>query len=170
MQMDFDAPVELVRGEIIEMPQPDQLHGAVCFNVGFLVGTWARPGQLGTVTTNDSGVLTERAPDTVRGADVCYFANEAIPGGHLKTGQVDLIPTLCVEVLSPSNRPADIEEKVDEYLARGVSEVWLVDPTTRSMQVIRASRERRSLSESDELISDHLSGFVCRVSEFFEGV
>ena len=35
-------------------------------------------------------------------------------------------PELCVEVLSPTNTPAEISEKVAAYLAAGAREVWVV--------------------------------------------
>jgi Uma2 family endonuclease len=35
-------------------------------------------------------------------------------------------PELCVEVLSPTNTPAEIAEKVAAYLAAGSREVWVV--------------------------------------------
>ena len=36
-------------------------------------------------------------------------------------------PELCVEVVSPSNSTAEMEEKTALYLACGAEEVWLVD-------------------------------------------
>ena len=36
-------------------------------------------------------------------------------------------PDLCVEVLSPTNTPAEIGEKVAAYLAAGAREVWVID-------------------------------------------
>lgn len=35
-------------------------------------------------------------------------------------------PDLCVEVLSPTNTRAEIDEKVAEYLAADAREVWVV--------------------------------------------
>jgi len=40
-------------------------------------------------------------------------------------------PFLCVEVLSPDDRAAAIQEKIDEYLAFGVSYVWVINPRAR---------------------------------------
>ena len=36
-------------------------------------------------------------------------------------------PDLCVEVLSPTNTRAEIDEKVAAYLAAGAREVWVID-------------------------------------------
>ncbi|HUG79778.1 MAG TPA: Uma2 family endonuclease, partial [Burkholderiales bacterium] len=35
-------------------------------------------------------------------------------------------PEICVEIVSPSNVQAEIDEKIGAYLAAGATEVWLV--------------------------------------------
>jgi Uma2 family endonuclease len=39
-------------------------------------------------------------------------------------------PFLCVEVLSPTDRMAEMLERIDDYLSFGVPYVWLIHPTT----------------------------------------
>ena len=63
-------PTELVRGEVIESGRPNNEHGVVCANVAVALAAHVRPRRLGRVMGNDSGFLTERDPDTVRGPDV----------------------------------------------------------------------------------------------------
>jgi Uma2 family endonuclease len=162
--------VELVRGEIIEMPRADQAHGCVCGNAYFVISAWARQTKLGLATANDSGVLTERDPDTVRGADVCYFSMERIPGGRFDRRKIDLIPNVCVEVLSHFDRWREVHHKIDEYLERGVNEVWIVDPKKRQVHVFRTEEAPVTLSEGSDLTTDQLPGFTCPVSELFAGI
>ena len=40
-------------------------------------------------------------------------------------------PELCVEVVSPSNSKAEIDEKIDLFLAKGAKEVWICDENGR---------------------------------------
>jgi Uma2 family endonuclease len=40
-------------------------------------------------------------------------------------------PFLCIEILSPSDRMAEMQERIDDYLAFGVQYVWLINPITR---------------------------------------
>ncbi|MBI3696722.1 MAG: Uma2 family endonuclease [Acidobacteria bacterium] len=40
-------------------------------------------------------------------------------------------PLLCVEILSPEDRMAEMQDRIHDYLAFGVSFVWLLDPRTR---------------------------------------
>lgn len=57
---------ELVRGEIVEMNVPKFRHGEICSTFCFLLQPFVRPARLGRVLSNDSGIMTERDPDTVR--------------------------------------------------------------------------------------------------------
>ena len=76
-------PEELVQGRIVGMPPPDRRHGFVCLKAGRILGNFVDEHDLGRVMSNDSGVITERGPDTVRGADVCYYSYARLPKGPL---------------------------------------------------------------------------------------
>lgn len=176
MEMDFDVPVELVRGQIAYpyredgMTRPGPRHGAVCSNIAFALGSWARLRKSGRVATNDSGILTQRDPDTIRGADVAYFPMERLPEGKFPLSGIDIKPQVCVEVLSPSNTYAEMAAKREEYLACGVEEVWVVDPEKRAVDVYRRDTSQLRFEENDTLTSRALPGFSVAVSDFFEGI
>src|SRR5579872_4839581 len=70
---------ELVRGEIITMPPPGGLHGVSCVNATCRIGIFVKDNNRGTVTCNDTGFVTERSPDSVRGPDVAYWSKERLP-------------------------------------------------------------------------------------------
>ena len=99
-------PEELVRGRIVTMPPPGSRHGKVCYNVAYRMGRFLEDHDLGHVLTNDSGVITERGPDTVRGADISFYSYERVPKGPLPPGYLDVTPDLVFEVLSPEDRCA----------------------------------------------------------------
>ena len=44
-------------------------------------------------------------------------------------------PFLCIEILSPEDRMARMQVKIDDYLAFGVAYVWVIDPHTRKAWV-----------------------------------
>lgn len=40
-------------------------------------------------------------------------------------------PFLCIEILSPSDRMSEMQERIDDYLEFGVPHVWAIYPTNR---------------------------------------
>jgi Uma2 family endonuclease len=46
---------------------------------------------------------------------------------------------IAIEILSPPDRVSRVRKKIDEYLAFGVSYVWLIDPERRRADVYTAS-------------------------------
>jgi Uma2 family endonuclease len=155
---------ELVRGEIVSMPPPGGLHGVCCNKVGRRLGNFVEERDLGTVTSNDTGFVTERGPDSVRGPDVAYWSKEKLP--TVPVGYIEVPPQLLVEVLSPSNTSKHIRTKLKEYFAKGVRIVWVIDPEDRTLTIYHDSEEGRLLHESATVTGeDVLSGFACRVSD-----
>jgi Uma2 family endonuclease len=155
---------ELVRGEIITMPPPGGMHGVSCLKVGRRLGNFAEEHDSGTVTSNDTGFIVNRGPDTVRGPDVAFWSKERLP--VVPVGYMDIAPDLAVEVLSPSNTSKMIREKLKEYFAKGVRMVWVIAPEDRTVTVYRKPDEGRVLHESAFVTGeDVLPGFQCRVTD-----
>jgi Uma2 family endonuclease len=162
-------PQELVQGRIVDMPPPDRRHGYVCCQACYLLRQFLDQHDLGRVMTNDSGVITERDPDTVRGADVAFYSYARLPRGPLPTGYGPEVPELVVEVRSSSDRWRDILEKVTEYLKAGVLVVVVLDPEHQVAHVFGADDAPRTLESSEELLLPGVvEGFSVRVGRFFE--
>ncbi|RUL87534.1 Uma2 family endonuclease [Tautonia sociabilis] len=162
-------PEELVRGRIVRMPPPNRRHGQVCGNAYFLLRLHAAQYDLGHVLSNDSGVITERNPDTVRGADVAFYSYSRLPKGPLPQTYGPEVPELIIEVRSPGDRWPEVLAKVTEYLNAGVVVVIVLDPDSRSAQVYRVDQPPRILQDDDELtVPDLLGDFRVAVRRFFD--
>lgn len=162
-------PEELVRGRIVAMPLPPPRHGQVCAKVVRLVGNYADDHELGHVLSNDSGVITERGPDTVRGVDVAFYSYSRVPKGPLPAKYLDIPPDLVFEVRSPEDRWPKVLAKVAEYLNAGVGVVvGVLDPERSTLHLYEGDQPVRILSEHDELTLPGLLGeFRVAVSCFF---
>lgn len=166
---DPGRPEELVRGEVVGMPPPDRLHGYVCLVAASLLRAFVSERDLGRVLANDSGVITRRNPDTVRGADVCYYSYERLPRGPLSSGYGPEVPEIVVEVRSGDDRWREIHEKAAEYLQIGVLVVVVLDPKDRSAVVLTPDEPPRTLDADRELsFPGILEGFRVRVGKLFE--
>jgi Uma2 family endonuclease len=160
---------ELVRGRIVRMPVPFPYHGLICTRVAMTLANFAEQSSSGTVLINDSGIVTERDPDTVRGADIAYYSRTRLPSGTIQQGRyLDIVPELVVEIRSPSERWQKVLQKTSEYLAAGVSVVVVVDPATNSANVYRDEGSPQTFGPDDTLtIPDVLPGFCVPVRRFF---
>ena len=66
--------------------------------------------------------------------------------GAKPSGRIIIVPPeVTVEVLSPDDRAAAIQVRIDDYLAFGVPCVWVIDPETRRawMHTNEGSREAK---------------------------
>ena len=160
--------LELDRGRVVEMPSPGEIHGSVCWIVAVLFGLYVMKRGKGRATTNDTGLVVEEGPGTVRGPDLMFF-DEVKPLGKLDWNHTRQIPTLVVEVVSPSDRANSINKRVAQYLGRGVSLVWIIDPEERTVGVHKRGELTRTLDETDELTgNDVLPDLKWRVEDLFK--
>ncbi len=155
---------ELVRGEIVTMPPPGGIHGVCCLKVGRRIGNFVEEHDRGTVACNDTGFITGRQPDSVRGPDIAYWSRDRLV--EVPVGYIEIAPDLLVEVLSPSNTSKQIRAKLQEYFAKGVRLAWVVAPEDRTLTIYRTPDEGRVLHETSTVTGeDILPGFTCRVSD-----
>jgi Uma2 family endonuclease len=162
-------PEELVRGRIVPMPPPTRRHGQICNQTGRILGNFADERDLGHVLSNDAGVITERGPDTVRGADIASYSYNRLLKGPLPADYGTEVPELVVEVRSPSDRWPKVLAKVAEYLNAGVLAVVVLDDDSRTVLLSMADQGPRRFGSEDELtIPEILPGFAVAVRRFFE--
>jgi Uma2 family endonuclease len=162
-------PEELVRGRIVPTSMPKPRHGEICSKAVRILGNCAEERDLGRVLSNDTGVITERGPDTVRGADVCFYSFNRVPKGPLPDHYIDTPPDLVVEVFSPSDHWPKVLAKVAEYLDAGTTVVLVLDDQRRLAHVYRADGTTHVLVADEELtIPDLLGDFRVRIARFFE--
>ena len=159
--------LELVRGEVIELASPTKPHGFLCANTARIMGNYTFQRNKGYVTSNDTGVIVERDPDTVRGPDVALYEDaNIIEEIHPKYGET--LPLVAVEVLSPEDRASLVFRKIAEFLKSGVKMVWVVDLESRTVTVYRPDKPQVVYAADQELTGDDiLPGFICKVADIF---
>jgi len=159
-----DKQVELIRGRLVVREPPATRHGAVSANLTLELGAFVHRKKLGQVFAQDTGFKIESDPDTVRGPDVAFVANERLD--RIPTeGYAELAPDLVVEVLSPGDRAGELLAKVGDFLAAGTRLVWVVDPRRREARVFRPDGSVAVIDQEGELDGEGvLPGFTCRLS------
>jgi Uma2 family endonuclease len=158
---------ELERGRIVEMSRPGKLHGFFCANVVRILGNFAVQRKKGYVCSNDTGVIVERNPDTVRGPDVLFFEDVA-KAEEIEEKYGETPPLLAVEVLSPNDTYIKVRRRILEQIAFGTKMVWVLDPDARNVMIHHPGDIDRTAEEGQELTgNDVLPDFRCRVADFF---
>ena len=74
-------------------------------------------------------VITECSIDTPKGTKVAdlAWASDAFLERYSFETPYTRAPEICVEIRSPSNTTAEMDEKIMLYLAKGAQEVWIGD-------------------------------------------
>jgi Uma2 family endonuclease len=105
-----------------------------------------------------------RRPDVVYVPYSRWARNRPVP----PTNAWDVLPTLCVEVVSPNDLVDELTEKIEEYFRAGVTQVWVVHPRRQLVQVHDSPAAVRGLARSDTLHGgDALPGFTLPLADLF---
>ena len=127
-----DAIEEVVNGEIRIMPPAKWKH---CRIIELITKALQRQldGDRYSFATGSFGLIIRKAPLTSRVPDLAVFDLTTLIE---QDGYIHSAPQLLVEVLSPANNRREREEKLADYAAIGVPEVWLVSPEARTVEVL----------------------------------
>ena len=142
---------ELVRGELRKMSPAGYRHGRASAKIGASLLNYATAHNLGEVCAAETGFLIESNPDHVRAPDAAFIRRERVEAAGYIPGYFPGPPDLAVEVISPSDRYTEVEEKVADWLAAGVQLVILVDPRRRSVILHATGQAPVTLTEADTL-------------------
>jgi len=161
---------ELVDGEVYMTPAPGTRHQRAVGKLFRALSEFAQARDLGEIFLAPCDVVfgerTAVQPDLffVRQGRLSIVTDTNVQG----------VPDLVIEVLSPSNAAFDRETKLQVYARAGVPELWYLDPEERTAEVLNLGADRRyvltaKLSGKADLVSDALPGLSLRLDEVFPG-
>ena len=116
---DLPYKIELNEWGNIVMSPASNRHGLIQSKIVRLLNQLDDSGE----TFSECSIETDRG---VKVADVIWGSQHFFEHNGLET-PYRVAPEICVEVLSPSNTMAEMEEKKGLYLAQGAEEVWVCD-------------------------------------------
>jgi Uma2 family endonuclease len=159
---------ELVRGELRMMTPAGFDHCTIGSRFHIRLGVFVEARSLGIVVGADAGFVLSRDPDTVRAPDAAFVRADRIPDPRpIKFWEG--APDLAVEVLSPSDTAEEIESKMKEYFDAGSTEVIVISPKLRTVNVRRPDGTAVTFGPGDTLTGlESVPGFECAVDAVFE--
>jgi Uma2 family endonuclease len=157
---------EWVRGRPLQKVSPTRGHGRL--QLRFAQALERCAAEFGQVATEWRFRLAPKG-STRRPLvpDVAFVRNERLRELSVDEAEAPLFaPDVAVEILSPDDRRADVEDKVAVYLATGSTLVVLVDGRARTVTLIDASR-RQTLDGDAVIEHAALPGFALALAELF---
>jgi Uma2 family endonuclease len=167
----------LVDGVVREFPREDsttvrnRFHSIVLALVCAELINWLRQQPLprGQVLGGEAGVRLLRDPDLTVGIDVVYISSEVVVRQTDDATLIDGVPTLAVEILSPSDTVEEVNDKLALYRRAQVPLVWVIDPYVRTVTVHAAGNQPVLFNVNQELSTEpYLPGLRVPVSRLFE--
>ena len=159
---------EILDGELHMAPPPTTSHQSTAGNLYAAFHTFVRARRLGRVLPAPCGVRLPGQPVPVQ-PDILFVRTDRVD--IIKEDYVEGAPDLVVEVLSPSNWLYDRTEKLRAYRDAGVTEYWIVDYRTRTVEVFVLEEGTYALVDKygtgETAHSQVLAGFEVAVEDIF---
>jgi Uma2 family endonuclease len=155
-------------GDLIIMPPAGGETSNRNFRLTVSFGNWVEQDGRGEGFDSSGGF---RLPNGVeRSPDLAWVARERLEG--LTVEQTDrflpLCPDFVVEIRSPSDGVAPLQEKMQEYIENGAQLGWLIDPANRQVHVYRPDAPAEMLDNPAALHGEPLlPGFTLDVQAIF---
>jgi Uma2 family endonuclease len=163
-----DCRQELVRGHIVREPVTGLRHGLLQASIAAELLRHVRSHGLGMIVTGVDAKVTDDPRPTTRVPDIAFIRAERGSLDDFGDERLPFAPDLAIEIVSPHNTAADLQEKVAEYLRAGSEQVWVIYPSTRQIIVHGPGNSIRILAETDELDGgDLLPEFRWNVAALF---
>lgn len=154
--------------ELIIMPPTGLESGWLEHELARQVGNWAVRDGTGIVFGSNAGYTLPNG--AVRAPDVSWMPLRRWESLRREdqTGFGHTFPDFVIELRSPSDRLAEVQGKMAEYIANGVRLGWLIDPQNRRVHIYRSGQTVEVL-ESPSAVSGEpaLPGFLLDLSAIF---
>ena len=174
---DQEGPFEYIDGERIPLSPIVAGTGIVTKKLYFALDRYCEARAIGEVFSELPFVLSD-TPYWVTGSrvpDLMFYAAERLAAYKANTPDWQekpfiLVPDLVVEIVSPTDRYSDVQDKVARYLNDGVKVVWVINRHSRTVVVHPAgSKQQTTLQVEDTLDGGEvIPGFTLPVAVLFE--
>ncbi len=160
--------MEWVRGRALQKVSPQEKHARAQLRFGAALMAWADATGLGRVGSEwEFRVTPPGAATRPLVPDIAYLSYDRLPRADVDAAQIPrMAPDVAVEIISPDDRKADVDDKIRVYLASGCNCVLLVDPFAQTLEAYDARSIRRFLS-SEIFTYWSLASFAIKVESIF---
>lgn len=167
-QANQDLQLELTAtGEVIIMPPTFPWTGKQNSGLNAQLWNWNDKTGLGIVFDSSTGFTLPNS--AIRSPDASWVSNErwdTLSEAQQKEEFSPLSPDFIVELRSSSDSIKKLREKMQEYMANGVRLGWLIDSTTKLVDIYRPGQDAEVLESPGTLSGENiLPEFVLNLSK-----
>ena len=156
-QQNPDMLAELnAEGEVVFMSPSGGATGARNAHVVKKLGVWADEDGSGVVFDSSAGFVLPNG--AVRSPDAAWVRRRRLAKVPARQRErfLPLCPEFVVEMASPSDRLANLQAKMDEYMANGAEFGWLIDPAGRTVSVYRPGAPGQQVTNANSIDAEPL--------------
>lgn len=161
-----DVACELVDGKAIPKMSPKGFHAALQGALLILVQNWCK--EKGRIYPEWALVLQRHGKDWVPVPDLTYISFKHLSEDWMKDEPCPTPPELAIEIISPGQTFGDLAEKASDYLAAGVSRVWVVDSKARSTTIFFPDASPQTKRGTDLFTDSLLEGLELSPQQIFQ--
>jgi Uma2 family endonuclease len=132
LPINADKKFELYRGVIYQVPTGTPLHAWIISTLVRILGSFVTERDLGFVFSDSIDYYLPNGDVFI--PDVSFVSRQRQPK---LPDKFTIAPDLAIEVVSPTNRPREILNKVESYLESGTRLVWVAYPDEKVIDVYR---------------------------------
>ena len=167
VELSNDALYEVIDGVYVEKPM-GLVENLIANILIDHLRPFCRANQLGhavmEVLFDIPHSKNDRKPDVAFVSFDRWAANRPVP----RVNAWPVAPDLAVEVISPTDKAFDVIEKVQEYFAGGVRQVWHVYSHTEQVVIFDSPTTARVVNRTDELTAEPVvPGFRMAAADLF---
>ena len=134
-------------GEILVMTPANIKTSSMNSRINRLLDEWAEADGRGIVSGPDGGYTlpdgSMRAPDAAWVANRRWQALSKEDQGRF----APICPEFVIELRSPSDKLADLQAKMEMWIANGAEVAWLIDPLEKAVTIYRPGEQPEILTQ-----------------------
>ncbi len=161
-----DRPCEFIEGMVVKKVSPQRFHASLQAALLVLLRSWCE--EWGDAYPELALLLKRKGVDWVPVPDLTCISFDRWPQQHEEDGPCPVPPELAVEIVSPGQTSGAMAEKATDYLAAGVSRVWVVDPQAKSFTIYYPDKRSQTFTKSAVIQDPLLPGWQLTVSDLFQ--
>lgn len=155
---------EYINGKVEKKKMPNAKHSGVATRLAIEIGIFLKKNKIGLVYNEAHFQIrsNKRIPD------VAFVSTSRIPTDGEPSQLWEIAPDLAVEVISPSDSYIKVFDKIDDYFAANVKQVWIINPIKKTVTIYFSTTETKIFSETETLIcEDILPNFRLKLNDIF---